>query len=130
MASNKWVKPKTKPPKAPPMTTAKLAAKQGYKPPGIGEQMVMALMKPMLADALAGKPVDGQKLGKKPKAAPLKKPVKDVKELAAVSSAEAAAYADGKGKKSAKVQGVDNILGMAAAKNSLKGAKGPPGTGF
>jgi len=124
MASNKWVKPKTKPPKAPPMTTAKLAAKQGYKPPGIGEAMIMAGLQAYMKTTLSGKQNSGQ-----PKAAPLPKPVKNVEQLAQVSSADAAAYADGKGKKSAKVQGVDNILGMAAAKNSLKG-KGPKGTGF
>ena len=42
MASNKWVKPKTTPPKAKKISLSNLAAKQGYKePPGVGEKMVM-----------------------------------------------------------------------------------------
>ena len=115
MASNKWVKPKTKPPKAPPMTTAKLAAKQGYKPPGIGEAMIMAGLQAYMKTTLSGKQNSGQ-----PKAAPLPKPVKDVGQLAQVSQDEAAAYAKGEGKTSAKVQGENDIFGMSAAKKSLK----------
>jgi len=94
----KWVKPKTPPAgsKAPTRASlsdtgkmTKLAAKQGFKPPSLGEQAVMAFMKPFLSDALAGKPSKGQELGKKPKAAPLKKPVKDVKQLAQASAKDA-----------------------------------------
>ena len=116
MASNKWVKPKTTPPKAKKISLSNLAAKQGYKePPGVGEKMVMGGLSKYMSQALSGKQNSGQ-----PKAAPLPKPVKDVGQLAQVSQDEAAAYAKGEGKTSAKVQGENDIFGMSAAKKSLK----------
>ena len=60
-----WVKPKTKPPKAPKMTASQLAAKKGYKQTSVTETLVMAAMKPFMKQILSGK----QKQGK-PKAAP------------------------------------------------------------
>ena len=116
MASNKWVKPKTTPPKAKKISLSNLAAKQGYKePPGVGEKMVMGGLSKYMSQALSGKQNSGQ-----PKAAPLPKPVKDVGQLAQVYQDEAAAYANGEGKTSAKVQGENDIFGMSAAKKSLK----------
>ena len=116
MANKKWVKPKTTPPKAKKISMSQLAAKQGFKePPGVGESAVLGGLSKYMSQALSGKQNSGQ-----PKAAPLPKPVKDVGQLAQVSQDEAAAYADGKGKNSAKVQGENDIFGMSAAKRALK----------
>ena len=86
-----WKKPKTKPPKAPKMTASQLAAKQGYKSPGLtGDAVIMAMMQPFMKTVLSGK----QKPGK-PKASPTP-PVQSVEGLAKVSTKDAESKANPK----------------------------------
>ena len=85
----RMIKPKTKPPKAPKMTTSQLAAKQGYKSPGLtGDAVIMAMMQPFMKTVLSGK----QKPGK-PKASPTPA-VQSVEGFAKTSSKDVERAAD------------------------------------
>ena len=84
----RMIKPKTKPPKAPKMTTSQLAAKKGYKEPSIVESLIMAGLQPFMKQILSGK----QKPGK-PKASPTPA-VQSVEGFAKTSSKDVERAAD------------------------------------